>query len=151
MKHIKLYETFNQPLEPAQPLQPLYHLSSHDNKERIEQEGLRPGRGEQTSNFLSWHDGNQTLPNYVYALNNPEMADTLRYGFDMWEIDLSKIDVPWYHDPNHPEERDYFITPEAIPASALTLRDSFPEMDRNRQRYKQTGNFDDLWASEGLT
>jgi hypothetical protein len=146
MKHILLYETFNQPLEPAQPTAPLYHLSSHENRERIEKEGLRPQRGTQTTNWLSYSDRDQSLPDYVYALNNPEMTDALRFGFDMWEIDLSKIDVKWHHDPNHPEERDYYITSDPIPASALTLRDSYPQMDKNRQRYKETGNFDDLWG-----
>lgn len=146
MRHILLYESFNQPLEPAQPEAPLYHLSSHENRDKIAQEGLSPQRGTQTQNFLSYPDRHTDLPDFVYALNNPEMQDTLRFGFDMWEIDLSKIDVKWYHDPNHPEESDYFITPDHIPASALTLRDSHPQMDKNRARYKETGNFDDLWA-----
>jgi hypothetical protein len=146
MKHIQLYENFKSELEPAQPEAPLYHLSSHENRERIEREGLRPQRGEQTSNWLSYRDRESNLPNYVYALNNPEMTDTLRFGFDMWEIDLDKINVQWYHDPNHPEERDYYVTSDSIPATALTLKYSYPQMDKNRARYKETGNFDDLWG-----
>ena len=142
----QMYENLEDQLEPTVPTAPLYHLTSHENRDRIEREGLHPRRGEQTQNFLSYPGRHTDLPDFVYALNNPEMKDTLRFGFDMWEIDLSKIDVKWYHDPNHPEESDYYITPDAIPASALTLRDSYPQMDKNRQKYKETGNFDDLWA-----
>ena len=146
MRHILLYESFNHILEPAVPTAPLYHLSSHENRDKIEREGLRPQRGEQTKKWLRYPGRLTDLPDFVYALNNPEMMDALRYGFDMWEIDLSKIDVKWHHDPNHPEERDYYITSDPIPPSALTLRDSYPQMDKNRQKYKETGNFDDLWA-----
>jgi len=129
-------------LIPSQPNDKLYHLSPYTNRELIKTNGLKPQIGDKTKNYTT-HNPNKDLSNFVYALTTPNSLDYFLYGYDVWEIDLSKINNEWFKDPNHLDKTHYFVTTTPVPANALTLVQSDKDGDDRRFRYIETGDTGD--------
>lgn len=99
----------------------LYHLSRYTNRNSIMKNGLTPQVGQKTKNLMSNVPSVKQNENYVYLLVNPNNIDRVKFGFDTWLVDDSNLDLNLINDPNHPDEKRYFVTKQSIPPEALTL------------------------------
>ena len=122
-------------LVPVDPNSPLYHASTYKNRESILKQGLVPKIGVYTKNYTKRNNTGFELPPMVFACQ--EQRGLFRtYGGDLWEIDLNKVDVKWYHDPIHYNDRSkskWYMTLDPIPPSALRLISSNEKQDDDRE------------------
>ena len=122
-------------LVPVDPKSPLYHASTYKNRENILKQGLVPKIGVYTKNYTRRNNTGFELPPMVFACQ--EQRGLFRtYGGDLWEIDLNKVDVKWYHDPIHYNDRyksKWYATLDPIPPSALRLISSNEKQDDDRE------------------
>jgi len=102
---------------------PLYHISPATNRNSILKLGLKPRIGK------SLLRGHKYVP-AIYAINCMSGEDPfdffgsedLRDSHDLWTIDIKGLDVTWWHDGNYPpDEQEYVLTTQPIPASHLRL------------------------------
>lgn len=96
----------------------LYHVAAPANRERIEQNGIVPHRGEQ------WLSDTPIEGKAVFATNsdNPKKWFDSTYDDDIWRIDSTKIpDVVWYPDPNFTPKSYHVYTHSLIPREAIEL------------------------------
>jgi hypothetical protein len=123
-------------LVPAEPTSPLYHSTTYKNREGIKRKGLIPSVGVYTKNYTKKKNLGFELPPMVFACQE-EMGFHRTYGGDLWEIDLNKVDVKWYHDPIHYNETGpkfkWYMTLDPIPPSALRLISSDEKKDDTRE------------------
>ena len=112
-------------LVPVDPKSPLYHATTYKNRESIRKNGLVPKLGIYTKNYTKNKNLGFELPPMVFACQE-ERGLYRTYGGDLWEIDLNKVDVKWYHDPIHYKDKyqiavNWYVTLDPIPPSALRL------------------------------
>lgn len=130
----------------------LYHLSIYPNRQSIYDKGLVPNIGKKTKN---WQELQKTedLKNYVYIMDyEPTLLDKSMYGFDVWEIDPTNLDLNLTEDPNHTEFGGWYVTQTPIPASNLKLISSNEKYDdclinkddENKPEYCQDLDIDKL-------
>jgi hypothetical protein len=122
-------------LVPAEPTSPLYHTSTYKNREGIKRKGLIPSVGIYTKNYTKEKNLGFELPPMVFACQE-ERGIFRMYGGDLWEIDLNKVDVKWYHDPIHYNDHSkskWYMTLDPIPPSALRLISSDEKQDDARE------------------
>jgi hypothetical protein len=124
-------------LVPVDPKSPLYHASTYKNRENILRHGLVPKIGVYTKNYTRRNNPGFELPPMVFVCQ--EQRGLYRtYGGDLWEIDLNKVDVKWYHDPIHYNDRSkfkWYATLDPIPPSALRLISSNEKQDDDREAF----------------
>jgi len=144
MKHLlpfRLYsiqesKSLNDLLVPAEPTSPVYHSSSYKNRESIKRKGLVPTVGIYTKNYAKKKNLGFELPPMLFV-SQDERGMARTYGGDLWEIDLNKVDVKWYHDPIHYNEAGpkfkWYMTLDPIPPSALKLIASDENQDDARE------------------
>ena len=122
-------------LVPVDPKSPLYHATTYKNRESIRKNGLVPKLGIYTKNYTKNKNLGFELPPMVFVCQ--EAKGLFRtYGGDLWEIDLNKVDVKWYHDPIHYNDRSkskWYMTLDPIPPSALRLISSDEKQDDARE------------------
>lgn len=95
----------------------LYHASSIINREKIENSGIIPYRGEQ------WLSDTPIKGNAVFATNSENKSDWFdsTWDDDIWRIDTSKIkDIKWFIDPNV-DNGVWVYTKSAIPRNAIEM------------------------------
>ena len=122
-------------LVPVDPKSPLYHATTYKNRESILRHGLVPKLGIYTKNYTQGKNLGFELPPMVFACQE-ERGLYRTYGGDLWEIDLNKVDVKWYHDPIHYNDRSkskWYMTLDPIPPSALRLISSDEKQDDARE------------------
>jgi len=107
----------------------LYHLSRYPNRESIRKKGLIPSIGQKTANWNVNDSSPDQTEKYIYLMKKPTEVGKALFGFDVWEIDISNLNLDLKSDPNHPESDNYLVTKSHIPANALTLIDSNKEGD----------------------
>ena len=129
-----LYES----LEKVDYKDTLYHLSNYQNRDSIRTNGLEPRVGKKTSN---WQEKEKTedLENFVYLMDHePRMLEKSMFGFDVWEIDQTGLDLELFNDPNHAEFGGWFVTRSSVPPSNLKLIDSNEKYDDcNLKKYDE--------------
>ncbi len=107
----------------------LYHLSTYPNRQSISKKGLLPGIGKRTKN---WQELKKTesLKDYIYVMDyEPSLLDKSMYGFDVWEINPTNLDLNLMEDPNHTEFGGWYVTKEKIPPSNIKLISSDEKYD----------------------
>jgi len=122
-------------LIPVDPKSPLYHATTYKNRESIRKNGLVPKLGIYTKNYTKNKNLGFELPPMVFACQE-ERGLYSTYGGDLWEIVLNKVDVKWYHDPIHYNDRSkskWYMTLDPIPPSALRLISSDEKQDDARE------------------
>ena len=123
-------------LVPVDPKSPLYHATTYKNRESIRKNGLVPKLGIYTKNYTKNKNLGFELPPMVFACQE-ERGLYRTYGGDLWEIDLNKVDVKWYHDPIHYKgtglKFKWYMTLDSIPPSALRLISSDEKQDDERE------------------
>ena len=107
----------------------LYHLSRYPNRESIRKKGLIPSIGQKTTNWNVNDPSPDQTEKYIYLMKEPTQLGKTLFGFDVWEVNISNLNLDLKADPNHPESTNYLVTKTAIPANALTLIDSYEEGD----------------------
>ena len=131
-------------LVPVDPKSPLYHASTYKNRENILRQGLVPKIGAYTKNYTKDKNLGFELPPMVFVCQDKKGLYRV-YGGDLWEIDLNKVDVKWYHDPIHYKDTKkyvgkWYMTLDPIPPSALRLISSNEKQDEETEIFieKQT-------------
>jgi hypothetical protein len=127
-------------LVPAHPKGVLRHRTTYKNRESIQKHGLLPKVGKYTSNYMS-HNFPDSDPLPMVFASDPEYSF---FGGDEWEIDLSKINNQWFHDPIHKDDGNdfkYYVTLDPIPPSALKLISSDEQKDDDMEVYQKTGKY----------
>ena len=131
-------------LVPANPKGKLHHYSSYQNRESIQKNGLIPKVGRQTTNYMS-KQFPDVEPMPLIFTQDPKHGNFFGvYGNDIWEIDLSKVNAKWYHDPIHKDDGNnwaFYVTTDPIPPSAIKLIGSNEQRDDDMEVYRQTGKF----------
>lgn len=117
----------------------LYHLSNYLNRDSIMKNGLKPRIGKKTSNWQIIHKTDD-LENFVYVMSHePSMLEKSMYGFDVWEIDQTGLDLVLFSDPNHTEFGGWLVTKSPIPPQNMKLIDSNEKYDDcNLKKYNET-------------
>jgi hypothetical protein len=130
-------------LTAANPKSPLYHSSSYKNRDNILKNGLTPKLGTHTSNYIgnNYNGEVETIPLiWAMALDANNLFGA--YGGDVWEIDLTKANVKWYIDfihQNDVDKKEFYVTPDSIPPSAIKLIKSDEQSDNDKDAYLKTG------------
>jgi hypothetical protein len=127
-------------LVPVNPKGVLHHRTTYKHRESIQKHGLLPKVGQYTENYMSHHfPDSEPLP--MLFASDPEYSF---FGNDVWEIDLNKANVKWFHDPIHKDDGNnfkYYVTLDPIPLSAIKLINSNEESDDDLETYKETGKY----------
>ena len=107
------------------PTQYVYHVSSVDNRKDISKYGLYPKSSDESKR---WNHAKYAYPKAIFAtmvnqktgLVNPFGSGN---GFDIWQIDTSKLSNKWFIDLNYTGEKDncHIMTFEPIPHKYLKL------------------------------